>query len=520
MNNKSLWMSIGLIAALGFLVYANSLGGAFIWDDAYLVRDNPHIKAWANIPKVFTEDIGAGVGHSFNFYRPLQMVSYLFDYSLWQLDVRGYHLTNIVFHILAAVTVFGLVAALYGNIRLALLTGILFVIHPIHTEAVSYISSRADPMFLFFLLLSAILYIKNLDSRRMGLYLGMNAGYLCALLSKEMGLILPVLLLLYHYTFHKKIAYREFLTLAVLACAYAVLRMTVFNFATAALLPSSTFMGRVPGFFAAITEYLRLMVLPFHLHMEYGNGSFPWTHPEAVAGVIIFMALLYLMFMKRKEKGAVFFGLAWFFLALLPVSNLYPINATMAEHWMYLPSVGLFLIAAKGLNAIYEKEGLRNWFMPIVLVLAVFYSSLTIAQNGYWRDEIAFYEKSLRYAPRSMRMHNGLALAYYEAGEKDKAISAYKKAIEALPQNASMHNNLGALYLATGQGQQAEGMFLRAIELDEGYGEPYGNLAILYSRRSQYKPAAEYCDKANRLGVANLMMCEDLKKKGDGQNTR
>jgi len=504
------WKSFGIIAALGLIVYANSLNGAFIWDDEYLVRDNAYIKSWGNLPRIFTEDIGAGVGHRFTFYRPLQMLSYMLDHSLWGLNVRGYHLTNVVFHVLAAWAVFGLIMALYKEERLALWTGILFVIHPVHTEAVCYISSRADPMFAFFLLLTAVFYIKNLDSKCLISCFGMAAAYACALLSKEMAVILPGLLLLYHYAFGRRISWKPFLTLVTLAGLYVVSRMTVFNFAMEDPQQASSLVQRLPGFFAALAGYFRLILLPFNLHMEYGKALFRLSDPTAVAGVLIFLLLLSYLYKKRNERGLVFFGLAWFLLALLPVSNLFPINAFMAEHWLYLPAIGLFLIAAKGLDNLYKNEGLSYFYIAVAIGVVAFYSGITVMQNHYWNDPITFYGRSLGYAPKSVRMHNGLALAYYEAGDQDKAISTYKDAVKALPDSASMYNNLGALYMATGKGAPARESFLRAIELDQDYGEPYGNLAIYHFRNKEYILAIEYYDKASRRGVVNPELQKDL----------
>ena len=101
-NKKKFFLPIILIIILGFAVYGNSLNGQFIWDDEHLIENNPNIKSWSYLPRIFTEDIGAGGGKEYSFYRPLQMMTYMADYSLWRLNVKGYHLTNIILHILVA----------------------------------------------------------------------------------------------------------------------------------------------------------------------------------------------------------------------------------------------------------------------------------------------------------------------------------------------------------------------------------------------------------------------------------
>jgi len=143
---KFLIFSILSIVLLGIGVYANSLDGAFVWDDQHLIRENPLIKQGNNALKLFQGNILAGYGKESQAYRPLQMLTYMADYRLWKLDPRGYHVTSIFWHILAALCVFGLAFRLSANRLLALFAGLLFVSHPIHTEAVSYISGRSDPL--------------------------------------------------------------------------------------------------------------------------------------------------------------------------------------------------------------------------------------------------------------------------------------------------------------------------------------------------------------------------------------
>lgn len=152
-KNKVVLLSIALIIILGFIAYGNSLNGKFIWDDFNLVRDNRHIRNSSNITGIFTQDIGAGAAEKYNFYRPLQMFTYMIDYSLWKLNVKGYHLTNTILHILAALVIYWLIDILFRDNLLSLFTSLFFVACPIHSEAVSYISGRADSLVTLFMLL-------------------------------------------------------------------------------------------------------------------------------------------------------------------------------------------------------------------------------------------------------------------------------------------------------------------------------------------------------------------------------
>ena len=159
------WTCILIIVILGSLVYANSLGGEFIWDDLSFIRDNAFLKDWSNVPHIFTEtattsmDVGGG-SVRYNLYRPLQWLTFMADYSVWKLNPLGYHLTNIFLHISAALILFWFIALLFRSRMLSFLTALFFVIHPVHTEAVAYISGRADPLGLIFMLSSFGFYIK------------------------------------------------------------------------------------------------------------------------------------------------------------------------------------------------------------------------------------------------------------------------------------------------------------------------------------------------------------------------
>jgi len=209
-SSRNIFLSVFLIIVLGSLVYTNAISGQFIWDDEHLVQNNTMIKSWKNVPAVFAEDIGAGGGKEYNFYRPVQMLTYMADYSLWKIDPKGYHLTNIILHILAALAVYYLIYLLLADDLIAFFAAAFFTAHPIQTEGVTYISGRADSLAALFSLGAFIFYIKNRSSNRLTGYVCILLSYTLALLSKESSLILPVLVLLYHLSFKEKIEWKNF----------------------------------------------------------------------------------------------------------------------------------------------------------------------------------------------------------------------------------------------------------------------------------------------------------------------
>ena len=509
--DKVVLVSVLLIIILGFSVYINVLNGEFIWDDNGLVKDNIHIKDWSYVSKGFTESIWSGVGREGYFYRPLQVLSYMVDYSFWKLDVRGYHLTNILLHILVALAVYWFIHLLFNDKFLSLLTSAFFVVHPIHTEAISYISGRADPLAALFMLLCFICYIKQLHTKSVSLYFIILLSYTLALLSKEYSLILPLLILLYHYTFKKRIRAKDFFPILGVASTFIVLRLTILKLSTPHLHLDSL-LQRIPGFFIALANYLRIMVLPFHLHMAHGKELFSFTNPQALVGAIILVTLLIYTLKIKNSNSLIFFSISWFFIGLLPVSNLYPLNAYMAEHWLYLPSIGFFIILSKCLSRMYRAGHLRIFTAVFIVGLLFFYSNLTIKQNEYWRSPIVFYKRTLRYAPDNNTLLNNLANAYRADGRYNKAIILFEKLLEGDP-SVGIYSNLGLTYHYIGQNEKAVTLFKKAIEVDSTFAAAYNNLGNAYiclennkAAIDSYKQAIElepeYVDVYYNLGIA------------------
>ncbi|MBN1870252.1 MAG: tetratricopeptide repeat protein [Candidatus Omnitrophica bacterium] len=482
LNRRFLVLALVLIIFAGVCVYANSLGGQFVWDDETLVKDNPYIKSWNYLPKIFTSRLGSVVKEEGAFYRPMQIFTYLIDYSIGRLNVLGYHIVSMAWHILAALSVFGLIQILFRDGKLSLLTALLFVVHPVHTEAVSYVAGRADSLAAFFMFFSFILYLTHREKGGALVLTGMAASFILALLSKELSLVLPILVLFYHYVFKKPIDKKAFMILIGILVGFSLWRLLVIGSSSVAEGEAPTFFQRLPGVFISLASYFRLLLLPYDLHMEYGGLLFPYTQPQMYVGVVL-LALIFFYVLGRKNRDPfLFFAAGWFFIALLPSSNLlFPINAYMAEHWLYLPSVGFFLVLARFLLSLYAQPKSKSLAVSMIVGLLVFYSVLTIRQNRYWSNGIDFYKRVLHYAPGSSRLYNNLAKAYHDAGKNEELIELLRSAIQLQPDNALAHNNLGNAYKEAGNFDAAARSYLEAIRIDPTHAGPYYNLSSLYS---------------------------------------
>lgn len=491
-----------LITALGFIVYGNSLQGKFVWDDEYLIQRNTYTRSFTSLPKIFTQDIGAGSGRFFGFYRPIQMATYNIDYLLYGLNVWGYHLTNIILHILVCLSIFWLFNIIYGRREVSLAIALLFLVHPMNTATVSYMSGRADSMVNLFMLLSFIFYLE--DTARPGKlsYAMIFLAYLFALLTKEGSIIFPFLIVLYHYTFNKKIEMKRFVPLAAMALCYALARTTILGFLIAkgpnSIAGSTTLLQRLPGFFAALPTYAGILILPVDLHMGRGMAFFKFSDPLVIAGAMIFAGLISaaMYFRKREGRNVVFFGIAWFFVCIIPVSNIYPLNAYMAEHWLALPAIGLFLIAADRLYAMYANARLKYYALAMFIIVIAFLGYATAKQNLYWRNSIEFHARTLAHNPYNVKAMTDLARQYEAIGRRDDAIKLYKRAIELNKAFPIPYNNLGLLYHNIGRDDLAVELYKKALENDPAYPDALNNLAVVYHSTGKRDEAIELYKKA------------------------
>lgn len=469
-TKKTIILSIALIIFMGMAVYANSINGQFIWDDYHLIKENAYVKNWSNLGKIFTSGIREGAHRISNTYRPLQMLTYMVDYSIGGMNVRGYHLVNISFHILVALCIYWLINILFADNLIALLTAALYAVHPIHTEAVAYIAGRADPLAFFFMLTALIFYIKNVEKAGIGKLIIVAASYILAILSKESSLILPAVILLYHFTFKRKMNAAGFSIVMIITAAYLILRTTALKVLlfTETSYPT-TVLQRLPGFFAALTGYFRLLFLPLTLHMEYTLVLFKFTDPHVIFGIVLLILILAWALIKRNKR-IVFFSIAWFLLTLLPLSDIYPLNAYMYEHWMYVPSVGFFLLLSAELAYLYRTRSYKKISLALIVILALFYSALTIRQNAYWQEPISFFKRTLKYVPQSARIHNDLGYTYYKMEKMEDAITSFKASMQIDPAYTLPYNNLGVIYTSAGK---------------------YGDAAETYEKLTKYAPSPD-----------------------------
>ena len=487
------YLAIILIIIAGIAVYTNSFKNEFVWDDEWIVGVNPQIRSFALLPKVFSTGLfqAYGVGEG-SFYRPMQVLTYMVDYKLWQLRPFGYHLTNIALHILCALLLFAIVNTLVGDVRPAFIASLLFVVHPIHTQAVTYISGRADPLSVVFVLASLFCFIKN---KRIASF----AFFIFALLTKEAAAILPFFLALYLFSFKKMgtvpirglSPFSSIIPFFAVIGVYAILRQTALNFSEGSFLAATPLALRLLTACKNVFAYLGLLIAPVGLHMSrrvvFVESLLDFKVLSSLAG----LALIGLwMFRMRKKSPVMFFFAGWFFIGIIPVSNIVPLNATLAEHWAYLPSMGLFALVGIGCARLGG---------PVVLFLVtacvIFYGFLTMERNKDWRNPLSIYTATKKYVPGNFRLRNNLGRLYFHKGMLDEAIGEYEASLLIQPLYAQAHSNLGVAYAAQGRHEEAIAEYKRALELDRRLLKTYRNMADAYMKIGREKEAREIYEK-------------------------
>lgn len=493
---------LALVALAALAVYAGSLSGPFLWDDHYLVTGNRYISSWSSLPKIFSGDVGQGAGQRYGFYRPLQTVTYLFDHSIWGMNVFGYHLTSVMLHILVCFALFWLGSIIFKDELSSFFAAILYAVHPIHTEAVSYISGRNDPLAALFIILSIIFFCRSVDRGGVKYLILMALSYGLALLSRETSFMLPILAALYCVAFRKNDGFKEFATLLTITALYGLLRVYAIG-AGISIGPSSTTISeRLPGAFAAISEYARIIIAPIGIHMGYGQRTFYFPDIRVLAGIVIFFFLAVTLARLSDKRNAMFFLLGWFLVSLLPVLNIYPpLNACMAAHWLYVPSIGIFLLTGYGLAMLYRKENTRILAIAAFSVAVLSCSVVTISENNIWADPVKFYEKTMKYSADSYKykLYYQLGNEYMRMGKPGEAVSLYRNAISQGANFADAYNKLGNAYAATGEGHKAITAYRKAIWIDPSYEPAYRAIAVIYLQKSDILHAEKFSSIADKL---------------------
>ncbi len=512
------FVSLTFLLLIGFVLYAFNLRGPLFWDDADWITNNPflHALTWTNIQFIFSHDALAGIGSVSNYYRPFLFITFLLNYVVSGTGPFSYHLVSNLIHLSNGIMLYYLVDRWIGSRRAAFLASLLFIIHPLQTESVAYISGRGDPLSIFFILGGIILWLNN---RR---WLAGLAAIL-AVLSRETAVLFPAYLMLALIAFESqgrlwpriKNALKSIWPYIGISAVYVLLRLTVLNFQNTlnfyqqANVYSSNLLVRVYTFFHVLLEYLRLMAWPTGLHMDRDVPvSLSLWQGWSWLGLLVILLILGVITRLYKKSSKHFyptlFGCGLFFVALAPSSGIVPINARIYEHWLYLSIAGVAVTTGYYLDLLFnyitqKKKELVPVFYILIIGYCLFLSIQTIRRNILWTNQENLYTDILRYEEYDVRVLNNLGNWYSDHNHVSEAEPLYLRAIEADPYQPAPYHNLGNIARDNGELDKAIKLYEQAIAVEPRFHYSYENIASIYLSEHRLRDAITVLERLDSV---------------------
>ena len=526
---------IVLLSLFSTALYLNSFNNSFHFDDIPNIIENPHIRNLKDFP-LFLKGISSYVG----LPRVLTMLSFAVNYHFHRFDLWGYHLVNLMLHVLCGILVFFLARALFSfelgqeadkekmkTNLLSFLSALIFVSHPLQVNTVTYIVQRNEGLATFFYLLCLLLFISGSLKRgraRILFYLGAGGSFLCSIFSKETGFTVPLTVILFDFIFicrgkkERLGRLRVYLPLFFLLAVYmlfflrgGVLHLLLGQSKGGSITPWRYLLTQ----FNVIIQYFKLMILPFP-HWLNVDHDFPlsgslFEYPTLLSFCSLLLLICLAVYLIDKKR-LISFSIFFFFVVLAPSSSVIPLWDFMVEYRLYLPLLSYSLIIAAGFGYLYQfltrycpkKTALRIVSGTSILLVCL-YSIVTIERNHVFKDELALWTDAATKSPQKMRAHHNLGKAYFEKGQIDQAIREGEIAFR-LSATADRKENvkfvlnlLGGGYFVKGDLDRALTLFNRAIEIDPNFATSYYNASCVHATKQEKEKALEYLTKAISL---------------------
>ncbi|MFA6494602.1 MAG: tetratricopeptide repeat protein [Candidatus Paceibacterota bacterium] len=433
------------------------------------------------------------------------------EWSLFHGSVVGYHAVNILVHSSVVILVFYLFRLIFNRTFLAFITALVYAIHPLNIEAVTYISGIPDPLAAFFMLLGTIFYVKAgfYPEKRRFLLLATFLCFIFALFSKESAVMMPGLLFIADIFAHRKtvdswrsIASRlkNMLPFLAILASYVVLRIMALNFINRSMLPTlSSIPERIMTFSHAFLVYLSLIFAPLHLHMERTLPIAKTIFDIRVAsGLLLIIVALIAIVSQFKKRPELSFGLVWFFIALSPNMNIFiPMMAILSEHWLYMSLPGFFfaLFAIIFELSAKHKRTMAAFFIILSVTWIFWIGSLTIKRNRDWRNAMVFFTSTLQENPKSTRVLINLGAVHGESGNYEKALEYYNRALLVDSNDPLTYTKIGLTYLSMGREKDALKNFEYSVRISPINSQSFSRLLDWYISHKEYDSAIDILEK-------------------------
>lgn len=502
--------ALALVAGLAASIYSNTLSASFHLDDIPTIVRNGEIRQVTN----FVDLSGS---------RPVGFLTFALNYQVGELNVVGYHVVNLLIHIANGWLVYVLVLMLWRlqgteddqSFRsstesrvAAIMAALLFVSHPIQTQAVTYIVQRFASLVALFYMLAVACYLRWRlatpgTSTRYLWYVGALAATILAMKTKETSFTLPFMLVLAEGVFFRTVSLKQWVPLIPFLLTLPIIPLSLSGGVGEAE-PGFTGIDRMSYLFTqfrVLLTYLRLLALPIHQNVDY---DYPIHHsfldPAVFLSFLVLLALggaaIWLLFWRPRYRLAAF-GVLWFFLTIAVESSIIPIRDVIFEHRLYLPMVGLLFAGAVLVMGLRDR--LRATGIVAVAIITAVFAVAAYDRNRVWNDEITLWSNVVQESPKKARGHNGLGVAYAYAGRLEEAMASYKTAIVLQPDFPKVHSNLGNIYLRLGLTEEAIAEYQTEIRFHPDTPEAHSNLGNAYVRQKRLDEAIREHETAVRL---------------------
>ena len=506
----------GLIVLAGLAAYSNSFLGPFIFDDLSSIPDNPTIRQlWPMWQVLAPPANGETVGG-----RPLLNLSFAINYGIHGVNVWGYHVTNLGIHLLNGLLLLGILLRTFqlpilrprfgrAALGLAFVTALLWTVHPLQTESVTYIVQRAESLAAMFFLLVLYSVIRGWDSGGAWTWYGLAILWCwLGVGTKEILVTCPVAVLLYDWTFFgdsiREIWRRRWVLYLGLVSSWLMLGALVICLGNLGRTKDPwepdqwSYLRTQPE---VILHYLRLSFWPNPLCLDY-DWPVANTLKNILPGVLV-VGALFLATLKGlwSRQGWGYCG-AWFFLILAPTSIVLPLSQIAFEHRMYLPLAGVVtLVAASAYVAGQRWLGREAWIPGVVVALlaAVVLGYLTFRRNEAYCSTVSIWIDTVSRAPHNARAHNSCSTAMVALNRYQEAIEHCETALRCDPRRATVHNNYGNILSDLGRYPEAIEHLNTAIKIHPDLAQPYYNLALALLKSGRLGQGIEQLRKALQL---------------------
>lgn len=511
-----------LVAAVALLIYARTLGFGFVYDDQGQIVTDQLIRTWHSLPGFFTHHVWSfNAGPPTNYYRPLFMIWFLINHSLFGLNAFWWHLSTIAVHATVSGLVYVLWLRLTSDRWTSLAAGLIFAVHPVHVESVAWISGVTDPLAALFLLLSFLSFISSRKSeavRSKAAYAASLLLFALAVLTKETAIVLVALIVVYEWTIVNEAgksslqralrALKPSVPFFAVAILYIVARTLVLQGFSHRLsdFSASTVAQTWPGL---IWLYIKLLVFPSSLSVFYDSQIVSVFSVRTVllpaAGAIVVGAGLvwWLTRLEKPYREAAVIAVAFLILPMLPLLNLSIFSSDDVAHdrYLYIPSIGFVFLAAIAIRQLSRLATTRQIRLEAVAcaVVVTVLSAATVYQSGFWKDSISLYQRGAEVASHNKMPKLNLGVALSESGDLAHGNQMFSDVLKLDPDNFMALTDAGYNAYRMGDLTTADNYLSRAIQIDVYNPAPLLCLGLTKMDLHQPLEAQKYLEQAIRL---------------------